>query len=137
MKALLKHLGLLTLLLLTFAAPAYSQQDEEEEMSRYFREKDWVTWQQGIANPLAAKKLFIRDKEPIDYEALAESSPTSSNSLSMNRRSKTFLGSPNIPKLKVLGVSRKQPQVLGGHPSAEGATGICLQPQLRARPEAT
>ena len=70
MKPLVKHLGMLALLLLTFAGQAFSQQDEEEEMSRYFREKDWVTWQQGIANPLAAKKLFIRDKEPIDYEAL-------------------------------------------------------------------
>ena len=46
------------------------QAQEEEEMSRFFREKDWVTWQQGIGNPQAVRKLFIRDKQPLDYEAL-------------------------------------------------------------------
>lgn len=65
----LKYIGLLSFLLILVAAKAWAQ-DEEEEMSRYFREKDWSTWQQGIANPATVKKLFIRDKEPLDYDAL-------------------------------------------------------------------
>ncbi len=50
------------------ALPAFAQ--DEEEMSRFFREKDWVTWQQGVEHPDTVKKLFIRDKSPLDYEML-------------------------------------------------------------------
>ncbi len=55
-------------LLLAFGLQLHAQ--EEEEMSRFFRETDWATWKVGIANPQTVKKLFIRDKEPLDYEAL-------------------------------------------------------------------
>lgn len=58
------------LLALVLLAPAAHAQQEDEEMSRFFREKDWLTWQQALTNPQAAKKLFIRDKAPLDYEAL-------------------------------------------------------------------
>lgn len=73
MKSLLKSTSFLLRLgacaiFLALSVPSYAQ--EEEEMSRYFREKDWTTWQQGIPNAPNVKKLFIRDKEPIDYAAL-------------------------------------------------------------------
>ena len=44
----------------------------------------------------ATKKLFIRDKEPLDYEA-SSNSPIWSSSLFMNRRSPTSLGSKITP----------------------------------------
>ena len=67
MNRLLKTLLVCTLLLVL---SLQVQAQEEEEMSRFFRETDWVTWQQGISNPQSVKKLFVRDKEPLDYEAL-------------------------------------------------------------------
>lgn len=67
MMGLQKYIAALALLL-ALAPQLHAQ--EEEEMSRFFREKDWLTWQQGLTNPQAVKKLFIRDKEPLDYEAL-------------------------------------------------------------------
>jgi internalin A len=68
MKRFLKNLMGMALWVCVLASPALAQ--EEEEMSRYFREKDWVTWQQGLGNPSVVKKLFIRDKAPLDYDAL-------------------------------------------------------------------
>lgn len=73
MKRFLSFLALACLLALAtpLSLSAQGENDEEEEMSRYFREKDWKTWQQSMAaDPATVKKLFIRDKEPLDYEAL-------------------------------------------------------------------
>lgn len=60
--------SVLILLLSLFALPVLAQ--DEEEMSRFFREDDWLTWRQGVAQPDTVKKLFIRDKQPLDYETL-------------------------------------------------------------------
>ncbi len=69
MKQLSKYLFALGLLL-TLGLQLHAQ--EEEEMSRFFREKDWSTWQTAISHPATVTKLFIRDKEPLDYEALKQ-----------------------------------------------------------------
>lgn len=65
-----RYLQYLTLsfLLICLATPSFAQ--DEEEMSRFFTEMDWSTWQEGILHPDTVKKLFIRDKSPLDYEAL-------------------------------------------------------------------
>lgn len=63
-----------TLLLLLLAGTAFpmAAQAQEDEMNRFFTEKDWVPWKKGLEDPWAVKKLFIKDKNPVNYGLLRD-----------------------------------------------------------------
>lgn len=66
----MKNIFHLVLIAALCCSPFFPALAQDTEMNRFAVEKDWVSWQKGIVQPDSVKKLFIKDKEPLNYEAL-------------------------------------------------------------------
>lgn len=67
-KLLCKWLWMLLLVLTPLSG--LMAQEEEEEINRFFKEKDWISLRQGLIDPSSVKKLYIVNEASLDLASL-------------------------------------------------------------------